>query len=221
MRRRDPIFWTATAIFFLSILLGSTVHESGFLLMAFSYLLRPTLHALGIAKRYADERQLTNQYRSGNIAFFVVIVGLIAVAAYAQTHGEHADTYVGLLCVGIAAKALAHILMSRDLRPTGITIVMTVGALMILFGAMEGISVDTLVHSIPGLILISIGALGFRYPKIAGLLTAVAACAAFYFFKFYLARQIPAFLLIDVPLFVAAGCLYVGGREGSDDIAPA
>lgn len=216
MRKRDPIFWTASAVFVLSLILAATLHESALLLMAFSYLLRPTLHALGRARRYADERQITLQFRSGNIAFTVLVAGLMILAADRQLRHEPAEPFVILLCLGLATKALANRLLGKDWRPTGIVIVMAVAAMMTLFGLLEeGLSFDGLMHSIPGLILAAIGATGFRYPRLAGILTAAAAGFAIYFFHLYTLRQLPVFLLLAVPLLIAAVCLFFG-RETSE-----
>lgn len=211
MLKRDPIFWTATAIFALSLTLAGTLHESALLLLPFSYLLRPMLHALGLARRYADERQLTIQFRSGNIAFTILVAGIIIVAADREIRDEPADVFYALLCIGLAAKALANRLLGKDWRPTGITIVLSVAALMTLFGLIEeGISLGGLMHSIPGLILGAIGLTGFRFPRVAGILAFVAACFAIYYFQLYTLRQLPTFLLLAVPLFIAAVCLYFG-----------
>ena len=221
MRKRDPIFWAATAIFVLSLVLGGTVHESALLLMAFSYLLRPTLYALGLARRYADERQLTIQFRSGNIAFTILVTGIMILAADREIRGEPADAFYALLCIGLAAKALANRLLGKDWRPTGITIVLAVAALMTLFGLIEeGLSFGGFMHSLPGLLLAVIGVTGFRYPRIAGILTAAAACFAIYFFQLFTLRQLPTFLLLAVPLFIAAICLYFG-KESDEAPRPA
>lgn len=217
MRKRDPIFWTASAIFVLSLVLAGSVHQVALLLMAFSYLLRPTLHALGLARRYADERQLTDQYRSGHIAFTVVVIGLIVLAAERQLRGEPADAYFALLCIGLAAKALSNRLLGKDWRPTGIVIVLAVAALMTLFGLLEeGLTLAGLIHSIPGMILAAIGLTGLRYPRIASVLTFAAAAFSVYYFHLYTLRQLPVLLLLAVPLFIASVCLYVG-QIGSDE----
>ncbi len=218
MPKRDPIFWTATAIFVLSLSLAGTFHESALLLLPFSYLLRPMLHALGLARRYADERQLTIQFRSGNIAFTILVAGIIIVAADREFRDEPADVYYALLCIGLAAKALANRLLGKDWRPTGITIVLSVAALMTLFGLVEeGLTFAGLMHSIPGLILAAVGATGFKFPRVAGVLTAAAAGLAIYFFQLYTVRQFPTFLLVAVPLIIAAVCLYFGDRSSSDE----
>lgn len=216
MRKRDPIFWAATVLFVLSLVLGAAVHPSALLLMALSYLLRPTLHALGLGRRYDDERQLTIQYRSGNIAFTVLIAGLIVLAADRQIRHEPADLFYALLAIGMAAKALANRLLGKDWRRTGRIIVVSVAALMTLFGLLEeGISLGGLMHSIPGLILGAIGLASLRYPRVAGVLTAAAAAFAIYFFHLLTVRQIPTFLLLALPLLIAAFCLFFGDDEAT------
>ena len=62
--KRDPIFWAATFIFVVALVLMVAVDESWILLMLASYLLRPTLHSVGLAPKLIDERQLAIQYRS-------------------------------------------------------------------------------------------------------------------------------------------------------------
>lgn len=214
MPKRDPIFWAATAIFVVSLILAGTVHPVALLLMSFSYLLRPTLHALGLAQRCADERQLTIQFRSGNIAFTVVVAGLLILAAERQLRSEPADAYFALLCIGLAAKALSHRLLGKDWRPTGIVIVLSVAALMTLFGLLEeGLTLAGLIHSIPGLILAAIGLTAFRLPRVAGVMTFAAAGSAIYYFHLYTLRQLPVFLLLAVPLLIASICLYFGGTR--------
>jgi hypothetical protein len=218
MRKRDPIFWTATGIFFASLALGAWIHESLLLLMALSYLLRPTLHALGAAGRYADERQLTLQYRSGNIAFTVLVVGLIVVIADRYARHEPADAMTSLLFIGLATKALSHRLLGKDWRPTGIIIVLSVASLMTLFGLLEeGLTLAGLMHSVPGIVLAAIGLLGLRFPRVSGILTFAAASFSIYFFQLTTLRQLPVLLLLAVPLIIASVCLLFGRPVITDD----
>ncbi|MDP3683773.1 MAG: hypothetical protein Q8S01_07555, partial [Ignavibacteria bacterium] len=66
MFNKDPIFWLATSIFILGVILfGITQNDLWLFLFACSYLLRPTLASLNIAKSHIDERQMSIQYRSG------------------------------------------------------------------------------------------------------------------------------------------------------------
>ena len=58
MLKKDWIFWCATGIFVLAVVLFAATQEQLWLaLMIASYLLRPTLAWLGVARRSVDERQ--------------------------------------------------------------------------------------------------------------------------------------------------------------------
>ena len=75
MFKKDHIFWWASGIFITALTLAAVTENQ--LWLAFligSYLLRPTLASLGLAKRYVDERQLSIHYRSSNVAFVVMII---------------------------------------------------------------------------------------------------------------------------------------------------
>ncbi len=81
MFKKDAIFWWATAIFIMALVLAGIFKNQLFLfLMVGSYLLRPTLASLGLAKNLVDERQMSIQYRSGNIAFVIMIIACIILA---------------------------------------------------------------------------------------------------------------------------------------------
>ena len=69
--KKNPIFWWASGIFVLGLILFAITQNQIFILafIIAAYLLRPTLASLGIAKKYVDERQLNLNYRSSNIAF--------------------------------------------------------------------------------------------------------------------------------------------------------
>lgn len=216
MRERDPIFWISAAVFVLSIVLGAAVHPALLALMAFSYLLRPTLYSLGVAHRYADERQLTIQYRSGNIAFmFLVIVIMVAIGVRVQ-RGEAPDEYYGILILGIAAKALANVLLGKNGKRMGVTITLAVGSLFVLFGALEeGLSLAAVIHGVPGFVIIALGLLGRRFPRTAAIILTAAAAYSVFFFQLYLARQFIVLLLIPLPLITAAICLFFGRSESA------
>jgi hypothetical protein len=82
MFKKDPIFWSASAIFVAALVLyGVTQMQFCLALMVGAYLLRPTLASLGIGRRKIDERQMTINYRSGNIAFAVTIMLCIVCMA--------------------------------------------------------------------------------------------------------------------------------------------
>jgi hypothetical protein len=74
MSKRDPIIWWATGIFMLALTLFALIQDQVWLALGIvSYLLRPTLASLGAASEYFDERQMSLHYRSGNLAFAVMI----------------------------------------------------------------------------------------------------------------------------------------------------
>lgn len=74
MIKRDPIFWWASAIFVLGLILFAVTQDQVWLALGIvSYLLRPTLASLVVAGEYVDERQMSLHYRSGNLAFAVMI----------------------------------------------------------------------------------------------------------------------------------------------------
>ena len=71
MLKKDPVFWWATGIFVLALgLFAATQNQFWLALMIGSYLLRPTLASLGVARSNVDERQMSIHYRSGNIGAF-------------------------------------------------------------------------------------------------------------------------------------------------------
>ena len=75
MFKRDPIFWWASGIFILVLaLFAITQYDVLLMLIVFAYLLRPALASFGLAKKYVDERQMSLNYRSSNIAFVVTII---------------------------------------------------------------------------------------------------------------------------------------------------
>ena len=81
MIKKDPIFWCASGIFVLALLLFAVTNQQLWLfMMIISYMLRPTLASLGVAKRYVDERQMSIYYRSGNIGFAVMIICCVMFA---------------------------------------------------------------------------------------------------------------------------------------------
>lgn len=81
MFKKDSIFWLATCIFVSGVtIFAFTQNQLWLFLLAGSYLLRPTLASLNIAKSLVDERQMSIQFRSGNIAFAVMIIACIIMA---------------------------------------------------------------------------------------------------------------------------------------------
>jgi len=108
MIKKDPIFWWATGIFALALILFAITQNDFFLLtlLVLAYLLRPTLASLGLAKKYVDERQLSLHYRSSNIAFFVMMVACAFLAAKLRAENNHiGEMFYMVMAIGIATAA--------------------------------------------------------------------------------------------------------------------
>jgi len=139
MFKKDPIFWWASGIFILALLLVAiTQNQLWLALMIGSYLLRPTLASLGVARRYVDERQLSIHYRSSNIGFVVMIITCIILAAKLSAEGNPDWEFFNLIIIiGLVSKALFNVILSRNLREAATKIIIVAGLLIALFIAME------------------------------------------------------------------------------------
>ena len=139
MMAKDKIFWAAAAIFILSIVLFATSGQQGWLfLLIGSYLLRPTLASLGVAGHGIDERQMTIQHRSGNIAFAVMVIASIVMSVIQAQKGDHSwELFNIVIALGIASKALFNVLLQKNYREAGARIIMAVGMMMMLFECLE------------------------------------------------------------------------------------
>lgn len=225
MLRKDPIFWWATSIFAMAIVLFAVTQDQLWLaLMIGSYLLRPTLASLGVAKRHVDERQMSLQYRSGNIAFAVMIIASIVMAVYLASKDDHSWEMFNLVIVlGLAAKALTNVVLTGNYREGGAKIIMAVGLLAFLFVALEnGFSVGTLMEGAPWLAIVGIGLLARKFPKTIGVILFVVAAALAIFIlsiKGFTIAQFATALLISVPLVTAGVCLIVGNRGETESEA--
>ena len=129
MSKKDPIFWWASGIFVAALLIFAiTQNQLWLALMIGSYLLRPTLASLGVARRYVDERQLSIHYRSSNIAFVIMMIACVYFAASLNAEGNEAwETYNMVIIVGLVAKALFNVLLVKNLREAATKIIITVG----------------------------------------------------------------------------------------------
>lgn len=221
MLTKDRIFWIAAAIFLLSIILAAiTQNQLWLFLMVASYLLRPTLASLGIARRHVDERQMAIQHRSGNIAFAVMITAAIILCVIQYNKGDHSwELFNIVIILGLAAKALFNVLLVKNYREAGIRIIMAVGMLVVLFVSVEnGFSTHTIIESSPGLVIIAIGWIARKYPKPVSILlfTVTAALLVIILGKGFTIGQITTALLVGVPLILAGTCLLLPD-PGDDD----
>ena len=222
MFKKDFIFWVATCIFILGIVLyGITQNQLWLFILVGSYLLRPTLASLNIAKSHVDERQMSIQYRSGNIAFTVMIIGCIIMAVYQGSKDDHSwELFSAIVIIGLAAKAMSNIILVGNYREAATKIIMTVGLMIVLFVALEnGFSLGGLIESLPGLGIIIVGWLSKKYPKTIGGIIFGITIGMFVLImsRGFVIGQIITAVLICVPLASAGIGLIHGDRKGREN----
>lgn len=226
MRKRDPIFWAATCIFVVSLVLARVVDEGFLLMMIGAYLLRPTLHSLGFAMKLVDERQLQIHYRAGNVGFAALVIGNVVVMLALMGQNNHAWEMVNAaLLIALAVRALSGLLQVGDLAVAGPRIVMAMGFLLGLFGFLEGgFSLGSLQHVIPGLAIVALGFVARKRPRtvaivlfvLVGLLAAFLVSRALRSGRSLNWGEAVTLLLIASTVVVTATCL-LRAQAASDD----
>jgi len=222
MLKRDPIFWWASGIFVAALaLFAATQDQSWLTLMIASYLLRPTLASLGVGRKRIDERQMTIHYRSGNIAFAVMMIVCVIAAIKLAAEDNHAfELFDMAIVVGLAAKALFNVILVKDFQKAPSKIITSVGLLIALFGFLEGSPPfqDKLMDALPGSAIAFIGLLSGKYPRsIAMVIFAITAFLITMIFRRGLdwTSTVTA-LIVGVPLIFAARYLFRQGKIDSD-----
>ncbi len=218
MIKKDPIFWCASGIFVLSLLLFAITQNQFWLaLMIGSYLLRPILVSLGIGKRYMDERQMNIHYRSGNIAFAVMIIMCIVFAYKLNVENNNNwEMFTSTIVVGLAAKALFNVVLIKNIRETASKIIIAVGLLVALFSIMDVKSpVGMFVSALPGLAVAGIGLLARKYPRAIGIVIIVLAIASMIFLLTFKKGwgQLVTAAVIGIPLLIAGAGLFKSGQN--------
>ncbi len=225
--KKDPIFWWASGIFILSLVLYAITQFDPFLaLMIFAYLLRPTLASLGVAKKYVDEREMSLNYRSSNIGFVAMMIACTFFSVKLRLeNNDVAEIFFMVMVIGIVVKMLFNVLLTKNFRDIAPKIIISVGLLMALFGGMGSIrhglfSVPVIMNSLPGLILIGIGVLSKYYPKIAA--SIIFLLAVSFVIKRLLVSidwgNVGTILIITVPLFSAAVGLWIEPKQDTDEL---
>ena len=221
MLKKDPIFWFATSIFIVGVIIfGVTQNQLWLFLLVGSYLLRPTLASLNIAKSLVDERQMSIQYRSGNIAFAVMIIGCIIMSVYQSNKGDHSwEFFNSIVIIGLAAKALSNVFLIGNYRESGTKIIMGVGLMLVLFVSLEnGFSVGMLIESAPFWGIVGIGWLSKKFPRaIGGVVLGITVILLILILsKGFIIGQIITAVVVTVPLVTAGVSLIVGDRIDID-----
>jgi hypothetical protein len=220
MFKRDPIFWCACAVFILALVIfGLTGNQFWLALMIVSYLLRPTLASLGVARRYVDERQMSIQHRSGNIAFAVMLIACVVMAVKLNADKNPAwEMFNLIIVIGLAARALSGVILVKNPREGAVKIIIAAGLLITLFSVMDGGSfVGALKQSVPGLAVVGLGFLARKFPRTIGvlILAAAAALTVIILMKGITISQIGTALVVSVPLAGAGLCLFAKDRDSA------
>ena len=220
MLRKEPIFWWATGIFVLALALFAVTQNQFWLaLMIGSYLLRPTLASLGVAKRYVDERQLSIHYRSGNIGFAVTLIMCVLYAVKLGAENNHDfELFASAIIVGLAAKALFNVILVKNFREAASKILIAAGLLIGLFSAFDAGSFIGIVMSVlPGLAIAGVGLLSRKYPRPIGIVVFVlTAVIMIVILQRITWGQVVTAVVIGVPLITAGVCLFIGNKNEAE-----
>lgn len=221
MLKKDPVFWWATGISVLALgLFAATQNQFWLALLIGSYLLRPTLASLGIARSNVDERQMSIYYRSGNIGFAVtIIVCVICMVKLGMEDNHDFELFAMAIVVGLAAKALFNVILVKNYRAAASKILISVGLLMALFGSFDASSfVGRLLQTIPGLAIAGVGLLSRKYPRPIGIvvLALTALLLVVILGKGLSWGQIATAVVIGIPLVLAALCLFSRDKADND-----
>lgn len=220
MLKQDPIFWWATGIFVLALaLFAITQNQFWLALMIGSYLLRPTLASLGVAKHYVDERQLSIHYRSGNVAFAVTLIVCVIFAVKLGAENNHDfELFAAAIIIGLAAKALFNVILVKNFREAASKIIIAAGLLIGLFSAFDAGSFIGIVMSVlPGLAIAGVGLLSRKYPKPTGIVVFVlTALIMIVILRRITWGQIVTAVVIGMPLIVAGVCLLIGNKNDAE-----
>ena len=218
MFKKDPIFWWATGLFFLAlVLMAVTKNQLWLTLMIGSYLLRPTLASLGVARRYVDERQMSLHYRSGNIGFAVMIITCVILAVKLNADGNPDWEMFSLaIIIGLASKALFNVVLAKSYREGAAKIIIGVGLLLALFSVLDVDSyLGMLVSAAPGLAIAGVGLLSKKYPRPMGIVIFVLTALLLILIMIVglknsksLWGQIAVAVVIGAPLITAGVCLF-------------
>lgn len=218
MFKRDRIFWWASGIFAIGIILAILEYELAVIFIVGAYILRPTLHAFDLAKGFEDERQVMNHSRSGNIAFIVVMLTVVGLALTRMKNGEPPDDFFLILTFGIGARAFTGLILHGDLRKTGSLIIIIIGLVFAVFGlASARFSYQGLFIGIGGLVFSTLGLFAFKYPRIVSSIVALIAVVFIINNELYRIGEAKSGMLIVIAfLLFAASCLFLSSRPDSD-----
>lgn len=223
MIRRDKIFVAATALSLVGVILAILGYDFALLLFVAAYLLRPSLHEFGLAKQYADERQVIMHSRSGNIGFLVVIFAAVGFALWRISRGESPEELYQIIFLGLAARAMTNLILIGEYRKAGVIIISAVGIFLGLFIIAEGgLSVASLFGAVVAGIIVGLGQLARKFPKVVAFGLVVLVVAVVLGFRLYDFRTVNTalWLFFVTPLVTAAACLFLGRGKNEENVTP-
>jgi hypothetical protein len=192
-----------------------------------AYLLRPTLHALGLATKYADERQIQIFSRSGNIGFLVVMFGATVISILRMYQGEPPDDFHLLIVLGLVTKAIVGLLMIGDLRWAGRIILISYGVIMGVFAGIQGFNEiqagETPWETFAGVGLIvvfaTLGLLSKKYPRPVAVVLTLGAVGMIWYRSLweFSDKDNGIWLFVILPLALIIACLW--GRPDTEMFA--
>lgn len=224
MFRRDRIFYIACGLTVVGIVLAIFDLAIAILFLVGAYLLRPTLHALGVANKYADERQIQIFSRSGNIGFLVVMYFAAIMSVIRMANGQPPDDFHMIIVLGLATKAIIGLLMFGDLRKAGVIILISYGVIMGVFAGMQGVDEiragETPWETFAGLGLIIVftilGILARKYPRPVAVILMLASVVVIVKLRIweFTDHNVGELIGIILPLALITACLW--GRPDTD-----
>ena len=219
MFKWDKLSWIASGIFVLGIILGIW-NNFFFGLLIVAYLLRPTILAFGKGKKYADERQQTIQFQSGNISLTVVIVAMFVFNIFEEYQGRPGDKYNEIIAIALATKAIVGLIMLRDYKTAGFRSGFFMGLLLSLFILFSANfePIGFLIAS-PGFIIMALSYFGLKKPMLVAIIFGVIGLAAGILRGAFspntnlpIETNITTTILVSLPLLVTAFFFFKGAR---------
>ncbi len=216
MFQRDRIFYAACGLSGIGIVVALLGSDLSIFLFVAAYLLRPALHEFGLAKQYADERQLQIHSRSGNIAFIVMVVAAVGLGIWRVSRGKSIEELNELLFIGLAARAITGLVMGGEYRKAGATIIGAVGFFLGLFITLDaGLPWGALAGAGLALLIIVFARVALRNPRSMAVLLTLLVLSVIAGFKLYEFRTISTalWLFFVTPLACAVACLFLGSGK--------
>jgi hypothetical protein len=224
MIKRDRVFYAGGVFFIIGVGLAIMGYAVALLFLVGAYLLRPTLHALGLGKKYADERQIQIFSRSGNIAFLVMMFAATILAILRMSQGEPPDDFHLLIFLGLVTKAIIGLLMIGDLRNAGVIILISFGVIMGVFAGVQGVNEiqagETPWETFAGVGLIilftTLGLIARKFPRQVAVILMLGAAVLIVKLRLWELgdKDIGVWLFVILPFALIIACLW--GKPDTD-----